>query len=90
MNRPKPYSVPSGSETPEEPFSGIYWAHDDDEGERAIHGPYRTKWDAEDAITEWVRQQKAGGCGCRLGECESEPAGCRMAEEARTRDPAAM
>lgn len=56
-------------------------AHDDAEGERVFHGPYRTKWDAEDAITEWVSQQKASGC--RLGECESKPTGCRMAEEVK-------
>jgi hypothetical protein len=29
-------------------------------------------------------------CGCRISECESKPAGCRMAEEVRTRDPRAM
>lgn len=31
-----------------------------------------------------------GGCGCRLGECESKPASCRMAYEAATRDPGVM
>lgn len=29
-------------------------------------------------------------CGCRMGECESKPHGCHMAEEARTRDPEVM
>lgn len=29
-------------------------------------------------------------CGCRFGECENKPNGCRMVEEVRTRDPRAM
>lgn len=32
----------------------------------------------------------ASQCGCAIGTCESKPAGCRMAEEVRTRDPRAM
>lgn len=90
MNRPKPYSVPSGNETPEEPSSGVYWTHDDSDGRPVFHGPYRNKWDANEAITEWMGEQKASCCGCRHGECESKPTGCRMAQEACTRNPAAM
>lgn len=29
-------------------------------------------------------------CGCREGECESKPTGCRMAAEVARRDPAVM
>lgn len=29
-------------------------------------------------------------CGCREGECESKPDGCRMADEVARRDPAVM
>lgn len=29
-------------------------------------------------------------CGCREGECESHPDGCRMAAEVAKRDPAVM
>jgi hypothetical protein len=90
MNRPRPYSVPSGSETPEEPSSGIYWTHDDSDGRPVFHGPYRDKWDANQAITEWMREQVAIGCGCRQSECESKQHGCRMAREADTRAPEAM
>ena len=27
--------------------------------------------------------QRAAGCGCQLGTCESKPTGCRMAEEVK-------
>jgi len=30
------------------------------------------------------------GCGCRQGECESKPTGCRMATEVAQRDPRVM
>jgi hypothetical protein len=49
--------VSSGSETPEEPSSGIYWTHEDDEGDTVFHGPYRNKWDAEEAIDQWMFDQ---------------------------------
>lgn len=29
-------------------------------------------------------------CGCRAGECESKPAGCRMQREVRQRDLATL
>lgn len=57
MKRPRTYSVPSGSETPEEPSSGIYWTHEDDDGDPVFHGPYRNKWDAEEAIDQWMFNQ---------------------------------
>ena len=36
------------------------------------------------------RVPTAQPCGCRAGECESKPTGCRMAAEVAQRDPAAM
>jgi hypothetical protein len=56
--RPKPYSVPSGGETPEEPWSGIYWTHEDDNGAPVFHGPYRDRWDANEAIDQWISEHK--------------------------------
>jgi hypothetical protein len=55
--RPRTYRVLPGNETPEEPSSGIYWTHEDDDGERVFHGPYRYKWDAEMAIDQWQFSQ---------------------------------
>jgi hypothetical protein len=57
MRRPRTYSVTAGNETPEEPSSGIYWTHEDDEGETVFHGPYRNKWDAEESIDQWQFNQ---------------------------------
>ena len=57
MKRPRPYHVAAGNETPEESSSGIYWTHEDDDGDAVFHGPYRTKWDAEEAIDRWMFDQ---------------------------------
>lgn len=57
MKRPRTYSVLFGNETPEEPSSGIYWTHEDDNGDTVLHGPYRNKWDAEEAIDQWMFDQ---------------------------------
>lgn len=39
-------------------------------------------------LAEEVRKLRAmvGACGCRIGECESKPVGCRMSVEIRLRD----
>jgi hypothetical protein len=57
MNRPRPYVVTSGRETPEEPFSGVYWTHEDEHGDLVVHGPYRNRRAAEDAIDQWMFDQ---------------------------------
>lgn len=63
MQRPRTYKVFPGSETPDEPSSGIYWTHEDDNGDPVFHGPYRHKYDAEEDIDHWLFNQ---------GECPHE------------------
>jgi len=54
MKRPRTYTVFPGSETPEEPSSGIYWTSEDDAGDTMFYGPYSRKWEAEEAIDRWM------------------------------------
>ena len=47
------------------------WAHHAEHLEGSLWALFVAGWNA------------AKGCGCREGECESKPEGCRMAEEAK-------
>lgn len=64
MSRAHIYSVPSGGETPDEPRAGVYWSGADG----AIHGPYRTIYDAEEAAAEAARNQEDGDEGGDLDD----------------------
>lgn len=46
--------------------------------------------DCKPLLLEQWNKRVPPACGCREGECESKPAGCRMAAEVTRRDPAVM
>lgn len=46
--------------------------------------------DADRELTGAVLAKVRSDCGCREGECESKPAGCRMQSEVKQRTLAAL
>jgi hypothetical protein len=62
---------------------GINWQSDDPWPHR-IELAQALDWITElGAMVMNLADRMPAGCGCREGECESKPAGCRMTEEVK-------